>query len=396
MKALILSMFLIFQTAGGSTGKVTLDIEKADINTVLRAIAKVGGVNIITTPSVQGEISVHLTDVPWREALYAILEANGFTAIEEENVIKVMTIQELENLKRTVRVSSRIFRIKYAKAEDLRPVLQPLLSSQGVIQVERRTNSLMVRDSYDRIEKIAKLIQEIDKPTPQVLIKAKIAKVDYKAAREIGIQWKIGNLTNPNAPSHFQGSMNAPVQGPPFKFTIGTIRSGVSIDEILSALEQENKAEVISEPSVVVADNEEAFVLDGKKIPIVTLDLAGNRVIKFYDVALKLSVTPHITPDSSIALDLHPELSDLSGEATAAGEPIILSSEVKTKLQVKNGETVVIGGIIRNRKGTVMRGVPFLSSLPVIGRFFTYKAETQDKTELMIFVTPTLVPLGGS
>ena len=275
-------------------------------------------------------------------------------------------------------------------------MLQPLLSSQGVIQVERRTNSLMVRDSYDRIEKIAKLIQEIDKPTPQVLIKAKIAKVDYKAAREIGIQWKIGNLTNPNAPSHFQGSMNAPVQGPPFKFTIGTIRSGVSIDEILSALEQENKAEVISEPSVVVADNEEAFVLDGKKIPIVTLDLAGNRVIKFYDVALKLSVTPHITPDSSIALDLHPELSDLSGEATAAGEPIILSSEVKTKLQVKNGETVVIGGIIRNRKGTVMRGVPFLSSLPVIGRFFTYKAETQDKTELMIFVTPTLVPLGGS
>ncbi len=386
MKVLLLLSVLFSQS-----GNISLDLEKADINTVLRAIAKVGNVNIITTPSVKGEISVHLENIPWRDALYAILETNGYAAIEEENVIKVMTIQELAEIKRTLRVSSKIFRIRYANAKDLTKVLQPLLSDQGVIQVEKRTNSLMIRDSYDRIEKVAQLIKQIDKPTPQVLIKAKIVKIDKKVAEELGIHWITGNLSNPNEPTHGELQFKGDVEQPTVKFTFGTIRAGVNIDAILTALEREDRAEIISEPSVRVLDNEEAKVLDGKKIPIITLDLAGNRVVKFYDVALKLQVIPHVTPDSSILLELHPELSDLSGEATAAGEPIILSSEVKTKLQVKDGETVVIGGILRDRKTSLKKGVPFLSSLPVLGRFFTYTAESRGKSELVIFVTPELV-----
>ena len=386
---------LVFSILLSQTGNITLDLEKADINTVLRAIGEVGKVNIITTPNVRGEISVHLKNIPWRDALYAILETNGYAAIEEENIIKVMTIQELEEIKRTLRVSSKIFRIRYANAKDMIKVLQPLLSAQGVIQVEKRTNSLMVRDSYDRIEKIAELIKQIDKPTPQVVIKTKIVKIDRKVAEELGIRWITGNLSNPNEPTHGEFQFKGDVAQPTARLTFGTIRAGVNIDAILTALEREDRAEIISEPSVRVLDNEEAKVLDGKKIPIITLDLAGNRVVKFYDVALKLQVIPHVTPDSSILLELHPELSDLSGEATAAGEPIILSSEVKTKLQVKDGETVVIGGILRDRTTTLKKGVPFLSSLPVIGRFFSYTAETRGKSELMIFVTPKLVAPGS-
>lgn len=386
MKTLIILSMLFSQV-----GNISLDLEKADINTVLRAIAEVGEVNIITTPNVRGEISVNLRDIPWRDALYAILETNGYAAIEEENIIKVMTIQEMEEIKRTLRTRSKVFRIKYARAEDLVEVLQPLLSDQGVIQVEKRTNSLMVKDSDDRIERVGEMIMQVDKPTPQVLIRAKIVKVDRKVARELGIRWVTGNVSNPNEPTRGEFQFKGSVAQPTAIFTFGTIRAGVNIDAILTALEREDRAEIISEPSVRVLDNEEAKVLDGKKIPIITLDLAGNRVVKFYEVALRLQVIPHMTPDSSIMLELHPELSDLSGEATAAGEPIILSSEVKTKLLVKNGETVVIGGILRDRVSSVVKGVPFLSSLPVLGRFFSYTAENKSKSELLIFVTPTLI-----
>ncbi len=384
MKALLLGALLLSQMP-----RITLSVENADIHTVLRAIAKVANTNIITTPGVQGKVTVEFTNLPWKEALYALLETNGLAALEEEDLIKVMTLQELQELRTTTQLTTRVFHLKYAKAEEVQPSIEGLLSDQGSVKVIKRTNSLVVRDSEDRVEQIAAILNRIDQPTPQVLIKARIVKVDRKTAQELGIRWLAGSV-DPTHPYHWRAKVLNQAGTPQGIFQFGTLRSGINIDAILTALENEEKAEIISEPSVIVSNNETAVVLDGKKIPIITLDLAGNRVIKFYDVALKLTVTPHITPDSGIFLELHPELSDLSGEATAAGEPIILSSEVETKLLVKNGETVVIGGIHRNKTGEVKKGIPFLSAIPLIGKFFTYTAHTNDKTELMIFVTPVL------
>ena len=384
MKVLVLSLLLFSQMP-----RITLSVENADIHTVLRAIAKVANTNIITTPGVQGKVTVEFTNLPWKEALYALLETNGLAALEEEDLIKVMTLEELQQLRTTTQLTTRVFHLKYAKAEEVRASIEGLLSDQGSVKVIKRTNSLVVRDTEDRLEQVEGILQRIDQPTPQVLIKARIVKVDRKTAQELGIHWISGNV-DPTKPYHWNAKVLNRAGSPQGIFSFGTLRSGINIDAILTALENEEKAEIISEPSVIVSNNETAVVLDGKKIPIITLDLAGNRVIKFYDVALKLTVTPHITPDSGIFLELHPELSDLSGEATAAGEPIILSSEVKTKLLVKNGETVVIGGIHRNKTGEVKKGLPFLSSIPLIGKFFTYTAHTSDKTELMIFVTPVL------
>jgi len=165
---------------------------------------------------------------------------------------------------------------------------------------------------------------------------------------------------------------------------------------VISTLEDENKANVLSEPSILVADNQEAMILSGKKIPIVTRDFAGNQIIQFFDVALKLTVTPHISPDGKIVMDLHPVISDIAGEAPGAVGPVISSQEAQTKLTVNNGETVVIGGIIKTQSQDIKKGVPLLSSIPIIGNLFKYTKHEVNKTELMIFVTPQIVETTAS
>jgi type IV pilus assembly protein PilQ len=148
----------------------------------------------------------------------------------------------------------------------------------------------------------------------------------------------------------------------------------------------------LSEPSVLISDNETAVILSGKKIPINTVDQAGNIITELYDVAVKLQVMPHINPNNQVLMDLHPEVSDLSGEATVSGGIIILTSEIMTKLLVDDGQTVVIGGVMRSKKDRLERRVPLLHAVPLVGRLFTYTSETLDKTEIMIFVTPRVVP----
>jgi type II secretory pathway component GspD/PulD (secretin) len=149
----------------------------------------------------------------------------------------------------------------------------------------------------------------------------------------------------------------------------------------------------LSQPSVLINDNEQARILSGKRIPINVLDKAGNLVTQFYDVAVRLTVTPHVNPDGNVMMALNPEVSDLSGEATVAGGIIILTSEVNTTLLAKDGETVVIGGVIRSKDGKVERRVPLLNAVPILGRLFSYTAKTVDKTEILVFVTPHIVPL---
>lgn len=385
MKILIFCGFLF------SEPRITLDVERADITTVLRTIGKVGNVNIVTTPNVKGEVSVHLRDVPWKDALIAVLEANGYGFIEEKGIIKVMTIAEYENIQRTLRIREKIYKVKYADAEGLQKVIQPLISPFGVIQYEKRTNSLMIRDSDDKLKRIEELIEEIDKPQPQVRISAKIAKIDYKVAQELGIKWLLDTKENPFAKTQFRAEFSQQVANPAFRLEIGKLVGETKVDLLLSTLEQMNKAQILTEPSVLVTNNDSATILDGKKIPIITLDIAGNRIIRFYEVALKLWVSPQITPDSNLILNLHVEIADLSGEATPAGEPIILSSEIKTSLHVKNSETIVIGGILRDRNDKVKRGIPIIMHLPVIGTLFSYNANVKDKTEMMIFITPEIV-----
>jgi type IV pilus assembly protein PilQ len=372
---------------------ISLDFEGADIKTVLRAFSEVGGVNIVATKKVEGTVTVKMQNVPWRRAFLTILEANGLAAVEEDGIIRVMTLNELEEMNKSMALETRVFRIKFAKADKLEPVLATMISSRGRIKVETRTNSLVVTDIPSHLDRIGELIEKLDKPTPQVLIQAKMVEVDYSVTRELGINWQAGNLGDPTTTTQVGAEVTAPATSPAGALTFGKILPDVNINAVISALEDMNKADILSQPSILVADNEEALILSGKKIPIVTRDFAGNQIIQFYDVALKLTVTPHISPDGRIMLELHPEISDIAGEAAGAAGPVISSQEAKTKLTANDGETVVIGGIIRDTKEKVKRGVPILSKIPLLGSLFSYTKDKVAKTELMIFVTPKIVEI---
>ncbi len=395
MKRWITCGLVFLLLAGGlyaERGKpITLRFKNADIRTVIQTFAELGDVNIVVSENVRGTISLNLKEVPWDDAFKTVLQVHGLGAIEQEGMIGVMTMEEFEERRKMVDLETEVFRIKYADARGVSGVVGKMVSDRGGINVDARTNSLIVTDIPSNMPKLRTLVDTIDTPTPQVMIEAKIVEVDHKILRETGIKWLAGDLDVPTKDTHIGAGLDA-TGAAPFNFTFGTLQAGIDIDALISLLESKDKARILSEPKVAVADNEEAMILSGKKIPIITMDIAGNKIIKFYDVALKLIVRPHINPENEIVMELNPVVSDLSSEATVEGGIIILSNEVKTKLRVKDGETAVIGGIIKTRSNTVEKGIPFISSIPLLGRLFKYKSTGSESVEIMIFVTPRIIP----
>ena len=370
---------------------ITMDVEDADIKTVLRAFAAVGEVNIVTTKGVTGTVTFHIKNVPWRQALKSLLDAYGLAMIEREGIITVMTQQEFAQHRDIAELETRIFRIKYADAHKIQEVVKTMLSTRGEIKIDEATNSLVITDLGMNLFRVEELLAQLDKPHPQVLIQAKVVEVDYDAARSLGIVWGFTNTEDPNAPTSYSGKIDASVGGPRGIFDIGRLFKNANfVSAQLQMLETESKANIISQPSVVISDNEKATILSGKKVPIITKDMAGNTIVQFFDAAIKLEVTPHITPDGNITLDLHPQVSDIAGYSPA-GQPIISNQEVQTKVTVKDGETVVIGGVLKEQKKSSKAGLPLLLRIPIIRHIFANDEKSQSKTELMIFVTPKIV-----
>ncbi|PIU28708.1 MAG: hypothetical protein COT09_04135 [Candidatus Hydromicrobium americanum] len=371
---------------------ISLSFENADIHTVLRTFAKLGDVNIVASEEVRGKVTLQLNSVPWEQAFQTLLRVHGLTSVEEKGILGVITMEESEKQKRIIPLETRIFRIKYAKAITIKTTVSGMLTERGRSEVDERTSSLIITDIPDVLNKIEVLIDIIDTPTSQVMIEAKIVEVDYKIGRELGIDWWVGDEENPAKDTYYGGGVETPV-AEKGKFIFGTLLDGIKVNAKLSMLELQDKATILAQPKIAVVDNEQAEVLSGKKIPIITLDRAGNKIIKFYDVALKLTVTPHINPENQVMLDLNPVVSDLSSEATVEGGIIILTNEAKTTLMVDDGQTAVIAGVIREKEGTVVRGVPYISRIPLIGRLFKSVSKSKDKTELMVFVTPHIIPV---
>jgi len=372
--------------------RISMNVEQADIRTVLRSIAEFSGTNIVAGSEVTGPVTVLLNNVPWREALDNVLRINDFVAVEDKGVIRVTTHKDIASAAQLERLTTNIYKIKYARAETLKKSLAKLLSERGKMESDTRANTLIVTDIPNVMESMDRIIAELDQQTSQVLVEAKIVQVDASRSRELGINWSAGNLNNPLANTHAGASVDAGVANPTGSFTFGKLQNGVDINATLSALEEDNKAEVLSQPSVLINDNESAQIISGKRIPFNKLDESGNVVTEFYDVAVKLNVTPHINPNNEVLMSLNPEVADLSGEATVSGGIIILTSEVKTTLLVKDGETVVIGGVIRSKEGTLNHRVPLLHAIPLFGRLFEYEVQNTDKSEILVFVTPRVIP----
>ncbi|MBU8922575.1 MAG: type IV pilus secretin PilQ [Bacteroidales bacterium] len=383
--------------------KITIDAQGADIKTVLRTISDFAGVNIVSGKGVKGEIHVHIKDCPWQEALDIILKANGFGYREEFGMIRVAELttllkeeleiqtaikkqEELEPLK------TRIIFVNNSNAEELRGALESMLtSSRATIEVDPGSNSLIVRDIEKNVEKISEMVKDLDIKTHQVDINAKLVEIDVEASQELGINWNMLNIHKAGVGATGSAEVDATIASSAGTMKFGMVRSWGELTALLQMLERTNKANIISNPRITTLDNREASILVGKEIPLIVADEAGNPVTELTKIGIMLRVTPHVNADRTITLDLHPEVSELQAESTAQGGVIIATAEADTRVIVKNGDTAVIGGLIKKSDTEVIRGVPFLKDIPFLGRLFSSKSKSSKKTELVIFVTPTIV-----
>ena len=406
------------------TGTFSLDVDGADIRTVLKAISEFSGRNIVMGTAVKATVKASLKNVGWEEALRTVLRANGLDYVEEGGIIRVDEASKLQaemvdreaaraKAAEVAPLETRIVKLNFANATELSASLQSSLSRRGSITVDKRTNSLIVSDLPNSVDRIEKMAMDLDSTTPQIEITAKLVDVDVEALRNLGVLWKLGSaevpdlttdLPNPangalGTPLHpsnngsdvLGSSLNEPISDPSFRIHYGIVKSWGSLEAQLQALEQDRKANIISNPRITTVDNREARILVGQKIPLIVQDVAGNPVSQLQTIGIQLKVTPHLTQDKRILMDLHPEVSDLSTQSTVQGGVIINTSEADTRVMVDDGQTAVIGGLIRTNEGTVRRGVPLLKDLPLVGMLFRSTNDVHQNRELIIFVTPRLI-----
>jgi type IV pilus assembly protein PilQ len=374
------------------TGRpISIDLENADILTVLRALSEYAGVNIVAGKDVQGTVTVRLHNVPWRQALEIILKASGYAYREDPGVIRVDTADNLDKQDYDLPLSSKIYKLEFASPDRMLDKIEAMLSPKGKANVDQRTNALVVTEVDPIHERIEQLIKLLDTPTPQVEILCKVVDLDVNSSRGLGINWTLKGLES--------RIMRADVASGPEEssivgygiFNVGTVPSLAQITAIISMLEENGKAQTVSAPRISAVDNEEANILGGQRFGIPTRDISGNTVIQFYTVGTKLEVVPHINSLEEVTMEIHAEVSELDRASALAGRPIITTSEADSKVLVKDGNTVVIGGFIRRKETKSVRGIPLLKSIPILGALFRETTTTVEDRELLIFITPTLI-----
>lgn len=386
-----------------SGSRVSLDVQGADIRTVMRSLSEYSGTNIVVGKEVTGSVTVNLAEVPWIDALNTICRTQALGWVDEEGIIRVETLENLrkEDVSRSSAdrqledlqpLTTQIVRAVYATATELKPAIEKTLTSRGHIEVDPRTNSLVITDVSRRVTAASEMVKHLDSRTPQVEITAKLVDVDARYTRDLGISWGVGGVHSSSQAASGEIDINANnVVAPAANVRFGLVRSWGTINAMLSALEQDSKADIISNPRITTVNNREARILVGRKIPLIVLDEAGNAITQLTTIGITLLVTPHINDDQRITLDLHPEVSDLASQATVQGGIIINTSEADTRVIVDDGETAVIGGLIRSNTGKVVRGVPILKNIPILGALFRTTIEVKEKRELLIFITPRIV-----
>jgi len=385
-----------------SDKKITMDVQGADIKTVLRSISEFSGANIVSGLEVEGPVSVHLIDVPWKEALDVILKANGYEMRDEYGMIRVGTQDNLKNEELEAAQLSkqkedlepmvtRVVKLNYVNSKELKQAMKSVNTSRGTTESERDNNAIIVNDIPRVANRIAEMAVNLDTRISQVEITARMVDVDVEVVRELGVQWHALNLMSSDANVASDLVIGDAMTDPFGKFRMGTIQSWGELMFTLEALERENKANIISNPRITTTDNREASILVGKEIPLIVADEAGNAITELKKIGVTLRVTPHVNSDMTITMDLHPEISELSSQATVQGGVIISLQESDTRVIVRDGETAVIGGLIQEVESNIKTGVPVLKDIPVLGGLFRFSNDTTKKRELIIFVTPRIV-----
>ncbi|MDP1569580.1 MAG: type IV pilus secretin PilQ [Vicinamibacterales bacterium] len=392
---------------------ITLDFQGADLRAVLRTFAEISGLNVVIDPTIAGQVDVALRDVPWDQALDIILKANKLGYAVDGTVVRIAPLtvladEEAQRRKLTdeqalsgeLQVMTRA--LSYARAQEMTTLLtQSALSSRGQVQVDARTNTLIVRDLPDRLEAAAALIATLDRPQPQVEIEARIVQTSRDFARALGIQWggaatastRYGNtlpLAFPNSAT-LDGAVGLGVPAPNtgLGVSLGSVNGAVNLDVQLSALEQAGNARILSTPRVSTQNNVQAEITQGTQIPIQTV--ANNTVtVTFKDAALTLRVTPQITVAQTVIMRIELENATPDFGRAVNGIPPIDTQRALTSVLVADGETTVIGGIYVSEETASQGRTPFMSRVPLLGWLFKNQDVRERNTELLIFITPRI------
>jgi type IV pilus assembly protein PilQ len=400
-------------------GRMSLDVQGAEVRTVLRSISEYSGRNIVVGKDVKGLVSVQLKDVPWIDALTAVCRTQGLDFVDEGTVIRVDAAEKLqsETLARESNEARRIevqplvthaYKLQYAKASEIQKAITSVLTKRGQVDYDERTNTLIITDIESKLGDAEAMAKSLDTKTPQIEITAKLVDINVSALKSLGVRWgvrnlDVGSLTNPSTdvdpktwltnPPNQSNQLGVDTPSDTRASTIGGVltRPWGTVEFLLDQLESRNEANIISNPRITTVDNHEAKILVGQKIPLITQDVAGNAVTQLQTIGISLKVTPHLTEEKRIILDMHPEVSDLATQSTVQGGVIINTSEADTRVMVDDGQTAVIGGLIRTNESTVTTGVPILMNIPVLGGLFRSKSTVKQQRELVIFVTPKLV-----
>jgi len=392
--------------AAGSGRSVSLNLENAELKTVLRAMAKYNRRNIIIAGDIKGSITMTLHNVSWDRAFQEIVNAGGLDYVEQGGIIRVASreklVSEMRDRENARELITNVYKVEYAAAEEISPSLAKILSSRGSIQVDKRSNSLVITDVDYKHEEIAQMMRILDVSALQVEIMARIVDIDVSASRDLGISWQVNNIAstaynaqspgpvNPNALPGVQVPDLLPAAGRP-TVSVGTIRSFAQLDATLNILESKGKSNTISNPRITSLNNKEAKIIGGKKIPLTIRDASGNSQVTMYTIGIKLTTTPHINSANNIILDVKTEISDLDPTATILGGVVILTNEAETQIVLNDGETAVIGGLVQTKGGKTVKGVPILMDIPIIGSLFRSTTTASSKREIMIFLTPHIV-----
>lgn len=385
---------------------ISIDVQQADILTILRTISDLSGENIVPGPEVKGEVTVRVMDVSWQDALDVVLRAHGYGwKYDEANIIRVTTIKNLQNEDLEKEASARkredllplitqIIPVNFAKAGEIEQSLEAVLTKRGDVQTDERTNSLIVKDIDQNVQRAVQLVKKLDQITKQVEIVIKLVDVDARVSQELGIEWLASGLNNDNVDATGNASVSAVIGQPIGTFSVGTAGPGGDLEATLQALASENKAEIISNPRITTLDNQEANILVGKKIPLIVSDPSGNPITELTTIGIQMTVTPHVHSNGNVTMELDTEVSDLSSQATVQGGIIIVTSEANTRVMVQSGQTAVIGGLIRKNTAETELGIPLLRDIPLFGHLFKSSSNVEEQRELLIFVTPTIIEVG--
>lgn len=402
--------------------KLSLNFQDIEVRSVLQLIADFTDLNLVASDTVQGSITLRLQNVPWDQALDLVLKTKGLDKRQVGNVLLVAPAdeiaarerQELEAQKQIAELAPlrrELIQVNYAKASDIAKLFASVTaadadSQRGSLTVDERTNSIIALETQEKLDELRRIVTQLDIPVRQVMIEARIVEANVGFDKALGVNWS-GELSLGNSDKYrlygdngLASTANAPfvdlgVKAATSGIGIGFVTDNTVLDLQLSAMESTGNGEVISQPKVVTSDKETAKILKGSEIPYQEASSSGATTTRFADAVLSLEVTPQITPDNQVIMEVIVTKDEPDFSNQVNGVPSIRKNEVNANILVADGETIVIGGVFQSETSTSQEKVPFLGDLPLLGKMFRRDITAESKTELLIFLTPRIINNGA-